>query len=817
MTVLPPLTDAEAVLPETDAGLGALRTERGNLPLRALDVEARVTGLLARTTLRQRFANTLGVPLEATYIFPLPPRAAVTGFRMEVGDRVVDGVLKERGEARAAYDDAIAAGQQASIAEQERPGVFTVRVGNLLPGEEAAITLTMAAPLPWGDGVATYRFPLVVAPRYIPGDALPGPQAGDGTAPDTDAVPDASRITPPVLLPGFPHPVALSVRIELDPAGLPLGEVRSSLHTVVRDEADGCRVLTVTPGERPDRDVVVRYDIAADGVAAALVTTPDQDDDHPAGGTFALTVVPPAGGPAETALPRDAVFVLDRSGSMMGWKMVAARRAVARMIDALGERDRFAVLAFDNVVEQPPGPDPRALSPATDRNRFQAVEFLAGLEARGGTELAQPLMDALDRLGPADPGRDRVLVLVTDGQVGNEDQILARAVPRLTGVRVFTVGIDTAVNEAFLERLASVGGGACELVESDDRLDEAMERVHRRVEPPVLSGLRIEPAGLGVDPDSVAPARLPDLFAGAPVLITGRWAGTPDGALIVRGRLASGEPWSATVPAAPGGDPVLTPVWARARIRDLEDSWAIGDGSADLVERQIVELSLRHGVLSRFTAFVAVDSRVVREGGELRRVTQPVELPAGWAPPPAPPMDLPRPMMAAGTAMAARVGSFAPAAGEAAQVKRRAPLPAPSIIRFGRRGRGKDLSPGLPGLPASDGPISLRAFVRELLDLIDRGLKADRETRLRRLAEGLERVVAMLRAGGAAHERTRPVEDAASRLRGLLAGAPAPEELDRAEHDARTALEALATGSPGPEPATPPATPPKAFWRRRPR
>jgi hypothetical protein len=108
-------------------------------------------------------------------------------------------------------------------------------------------------------------------------------------------------------------------------------------------------------------------------------------------------------------------------------------------------------------------------------------------------------------------------------------------------------------------------------------------------------------------------------------------------------------------------------------------------------------------------------------------------------------------------------------------------------------------------------------FVRELLDLIDRGLKADRETRLRRLAEGLERVVAMLRAGGAAHERTRPVEDAASRLRGLLAGAPAPEELDRAEHDARTALEALATGSPGPEPATPPATPPKAFWRRRPR
>src|SRR4051812_2616458 len=511
MSILPQLT--EPVPAEDDAGLGALVTGRGNLPLRALDVDAKLSGLLATTTLRQRFANTLGEPLEATYIFPLPPRAAVTGFRMEVGDRVVDGVLKERGEARAAYDDAIAAGQQASIAEQERPGVFTVRAGNLLPGEEAAITLTMAAPLPWADGVATYRFPLVVAPRYIPGAALGGPPAGDGTAPDTDAVPDASRITPPVLLPGFPSTVGLSITAELDPAGLPLGEIRSSLHTVVTTEhAGGRRTLTVTPGERPDRDFVLRYGIGGDGITPALVTAADENDGvQAAEGSFALTVVPPVAAASGAALGRDAVFVLDRSGSMDGWKMVAARRAVARMIDGLGERARFAVLAFDTVVEQPAGLPAATLSPATDRNRFTAVEFLAGLKARGGTELATPLTDALDRLGPADPGRDRVLVLVTDGQVGNEDQILALAVPRLTGIRVFTVGVDTVVNEAFRERLASVGGGACELVESDDRLDDAMDRVHRRIEPPVLTGLRIEPVSLGIDKDSVAPARLPDL------------------------------------------------------------------------------------------------------------------------------------------------------------------------------------------------------------------------------------------------------------------------------------------------------------------
>ena len=401
---LPLLSDDElAAEAGREAGVGAIATELGNLPLRAVDVDATLTGLVARVVLIQRFGNRFDRPLEASYIFPLPDRAAVTEFRMEVGERVVEGVLKERGQARADYDTAVAEGRRASIAEEERPGVFTLRVGNLLPGEQVTVRLVMTGPLPWEEGEATFRFPLVVAPRYIPGSPLEGEPVGPGTEPDTDAVPDASRISPPVLLPGFPNPVDLSIKVRIDPAGLDLGAVRSSLHAVVEEDGDGLRTVRAEPGERADRDFVLRMETGSEAVTTALTVAEDVEGGQ---GTFALTLLPPVGAEA-AATARDLVFVLDRSGSMAGWKMVAARRAVARMIDSLRAADRFAVLAFDNRVESPPALGDK-LEAATDRTRFQAVEFLSRLEARGGTEMAAPLARALDLLtgggAPADRG-----------------------------------------------------------------------------------------------------------------------------------------------------------------------------------------------------------------------------------------------------------------------------------------------------------------------------------------------------------------------------------------------------------------------------
>ena len=599
---IPPLGD--------DAGFGALSSAQGILPLRAMEVDARLDGLLGRIEVRQTFVNAFAEALEATYIFPLPDRSAVVGFRMTVGERTIDGLLKERGQARQEYDDAIAAGHRAGIAEEERPNVFTLRVGNLLPGETAIVHLSLVGPLVYDDGEVTFRFPLVVAPRYIPGVPLPGPSVGDGVQPDTNAVPDASRISPPVLLPGFPNPVRLSLTVEVDAA--PTEGFHSSLHALVAEAKTGGWRLRMQPGERLDRDFILRYRVADKAVRSSLTVTPDREGEE---GTFVLTLLPPAG-TAKLGRPRDVVFVLDRSGSMEGWKMVAARRALGRMIDTLVERDRFTVLAFDNAIETPPEAGGGLLT-ASDRNRFRTIEFLARVAARGGTEMAGPLDRAVTLLG-GDSTRDRILVLVTDGQVGNEDQILHALGSRLAGIRVFTLGVDQAVNEGFLKRFAAIGGGSCDLVESEDRLDAVMDKVQRRIGMPVLSDLELAKLGLAIDPESLVPARLPDLFAGSPLTILGRYRGAP-GAVVMKGRDEAGRPWSETLAAERRENPTAAPIWARGQLRSLEDRYAIGTADPEAASRKIVALSLRFGVLCRFTAFVAVDrSQAVNVASSIR-------------------------------------------------------------------------------------------------------------------------------------------------------------------------------------------------------
>jgi Ca-activated chloride channel homolog len=319
MTALALMTDDELARfgKDPEAGYGCLRTDRGVLPLVALRVRAEVSGVVARTEVIQTFVNPTGSPIEATYIFPLPDRAAVNRFRMDVNGRVVEGIVDERAAAREDYDRAIAAGQRAAIAEEERPGVFTLRVGNLMPGERATITLSLVGPLPIDDGEATFQFPLVVAPRYIPGTALGGEQAGLGTAGDTDLVPDASRISPPrtVRLPGVPNPVQLALEVAFD--RVPKA-IASSLHAV----GDDGRTIRVQPGESLDRDFILRWRTDEAELASTLVCADDADG---RGGTFMLTCVPPST-LATAQKPRDVVIVIDRSGSMGGWKMVAARR-----------------------------------------------------------------------------------------------------------------------------------------------------------------------------------------------------------------------------------------------------------------------------------------------------------------------------------------------------------------------------------------------------------------------------------------------------------------------------------------------------------
>jgi Ca-activated chloride channel family protein len=653
---------ADLTTDDSDAGFGALATEKGCLPLRTLDVDVRIDGLSASTTVRQQFVNVFDGPLEATYIFPLPPRAAVTGFRLLADGVEIRGRIDERGQARRDYAQAISEGRQAAIVEEERPDVFTLRVGNIPARSVAWVEFTLVAPVTIDSLEATYRFPLVVAPRYCPGAMLDGDPVGDGIAFDTDLVPDASRISPPILLPGLESPVRLGIAVHVAAGTATAASPEAFGCSLPADDSlddAGCRTITVVPDQRLDRDFILRWKVG-DEAATVTAARVEPDAARPAGlgtgaavadapgdGTFTLSIVPPAAA-VVAAQPRDVVFLLDRSGSMRGWQIAAARRAVARVIDSLSADDRVAAIAFDDVVEH--GASSATLMPATDRNRWRLLEWLATVEARGGTVLAPAIEAVLAVEGstapmtPAEAARSRCIVLVTDAQVGDEDHVLRTLAKNLGDARLFVVGIDNAVNEGLISRLADASGGLVELVESEDRLDDVLERIRARIQPPLVRDLRLAGDGIELIPDSIVPSRMPDLVAGLPLVLRGRYRSKAPGATVrVEGMHVAGAAWETTATVADGATPGIGSLWARGMLRQLEDRWvttdAAGGGLADeaaeavadteQLESRIVRLSTSFGVLCRFTALVAIDERRPDQRPQViepRRVVQTVHM-----------------------------------------------------------------------------------------------------------------------------------------------------------------------------------------------
>ena len=617
-------------------GFGACMTERGNLPLEALDYHSRVRGLTMATQLTQCFRNDFDQHLEATYVFPLPSDSAVTSCVMKIGDRTICAKLKERAEARAEYDQAIAMGKQAAIAEEERSETFSLRVGNLPPGESVEVVLSFFSNLSVVSGEATLRLPLVVAPRYAPGNPLPGPSVGKGVQVDTDQVPDASRITPPTLLPGVKNPVRLSVVVELDPGDLAIHQwqdtIKSSLHDVRVESIDHRCQVTLGNHEKVDRDFILRFQVAKTLTAGLWV---EPNGENPA--TFAINVVAPK---PEIAHPRDVVFLLDNSGSMRGWKMEAAKRAVARVVDTLSSSDRFQVFAFESRLHQPKFQ--KGWVAGNDPNRWNAVQWIASIHAQGGTEMGGAIRKAINcfKGKGGEESRSASIVLITDGHVAGEDSImklLAKCDQRRRP-RIFTLGVDRAVNASILTRLSQFTGGTFELVESEQRLNETMVRFSNEIGVPAIRNLEIIPDGFEIDRNFISPSRQKDLYHNRPLRVFGR---IPTSSLEdeirfkVTGILPDGSAWEESVTATaeplaePDSTPAILPQWGRARVRELEDQYVMKEHKK--LKQEIVHCSLESNVLCRFTAYVAVDDSVVNESGEVHDVIQPVEMPEGWA------------------------------------------------------------------------------------------------------------------------------------------------------------------------------------------
>jgi Ca-activated chloride channel family protein len=600
------------------AGALRLRGAAGEVTAPWLDTEVdiRVSGLVARVSVRQRFINDRPEFVEGTYLFPLPERSAVRALRMRVGERVIEGEIREREEARATYEQARADGRRASLVEQARPNVFTASIANLAPYDTIEVELEYVEVLRYADGRFDLRFPMTVAPRYEPqvpgletsGSMLTSSAPAFGIQADSSA--DAARLTPAVLRVEDDERALASVHVELD-AGIALAGLTSPYHAIdVRRTGTRYTVDLAARKVPMDRDFELEWrpDTASTPRAAVFSETVD-------GEAYALVMLLPDAARTGPRPPREMIFVIDTSGSMEGMSLDQAKAGLKLALAKLGPRDRFNVIQFDSVT--------RTLYDLpvdnSDAARTQALAYVDHLRADGGTEMEPALAAAFEDAPPA--GYLRQVVFITDGGIANEDALFEQIRSRIGDARLFTVGIGAAPNAYFMRKAAELGRGTFTFIGSADEVGEKMQSLLDRLAAPALTNVSIE------WPSTVEawPARVPDLYAGEPVVVSAKLAALA-GSIRVSGELA-GAPWSATLPLAPAqpADGIAS-VWARAKIESLMDAERHGATDA---RRQIVEVALRHRLASAYTSFVAVDHTPVRDAQQsLARRDVPSLLPA---------------------------------------------------------------------------------------------------------------------------------------------------------------------------------------------
>ena len=578
-------------------------------PTLKTDVRISVTGLIARATVSQEFLNPnleKDAWAEGIYVFPLPETAAVDHLRMKIGERIIEGQIKEKAEAKKVYEQAKQEGKRTSLVEQERPNIFTTSVANIGPGERIIVEIEYQETIRYDQGAFSLRLPMVVGPCYIPGTAvvIEDQPLGNGWSLDTDRVPDASRITPPVQHPntGSINPVSLS--IDLAP-GFPLGKLESPYHQILTiAEPDGRQHITLREDTVPaDRDFVLTWKPTHGQAPTVSVFREQRGDEHYA----FLMAMPPIGSDHQpTTVARETIFVIDTSGSMSGTSIEQAKAALLLALNRLTAQDRFNVIQFNSVTHVLFS----QAQPVTSQTLRKAVHYVDNLKANGGTEILPALKMALKGSAPA--SHLRQVIFLTDGQVGNEDELFEVIRTQLGTSRLFTIGIGSAPNSHFMRKAAEFGRGTFTHIGSTSEVKAQMDAIFRKLERPALTDLHIE----GLDGQvEMFPPRIPDLYEGEPVAVVLKGRSLPE-TVTIQGMIGS-APWTTAI-TLKDREPRegLSVFWARQKIAALMDQQHYGQDEA-ATKQAVLDVALPHHLVSKYTSLVAVDVTPVRPADKL--------------------------------------------------------------------------------------------------------------------------------------------------------------------------------------------------------
>ncbi len=602
------------------AGMLAARAagseQRIFIPLKKTEIHMQVSGGIVATEVTQEFKNETGDPLEAVYVYPLPSEGTVTGMVMQVGDRIIQSIVREKQEAREIYEEAVASGKRAALVEQQRPNIFTNSVANIMPGDTLLVKLTLMHTADYREGVYSVTFPLVVGPRYLPFN-IP--------------VPDANEITPPLLHPRYEsgHRVQISASVE----GLPVERIDSSTHAIHVAQASGGNspyaVELATGPVRANRDFHLDIHLTRSEMPRAELVVSDEDDRH-----GMLTLLPPVATELRAArrqVPRDVLFLIDTSGSMSGESIAQARAGLRRCLNMLQPQDHFTIVRFADDYSSF-SPDLRL---ATDERVEAARMYVDGLEADGGTEMQKALAHLLSI--PGTESSMRLVVFLTDGSVGNEESLMQLLHARLGTTRMFTFGIGSAPNEYLMRAMADAGRGQTRFIRSHEDIGEVMSDFFRTLEAPVMTDINIE--WLAAAGDTVAdvewqPQPIPDVFHERPVRI---FAYLPHGTVqaVRLSAKVDGQQKVMEVPLAAAtisSSAPLGKLFGRGKISRLmlDYTLATEDAQRERLKAEVTGLGLKYQLLTQFTSRVAVEQVVANPSERLKRLKVPTELPAGW-------------------------------------------------------------------------------------------------------------------------------------------------------------------------------------------
>jgi len=574
----------------SEAITGLFQKNGGYIPLEGVEVQGDIVGRGAKVQMRQRFRNMEDNSIEVVYKFPLPESAAICGFKAIVDDRIIEGQIEEREKAFEIYDKALSDGHGAQLLDEERPNIFTLSVGNVKPKSVVVIEISYVMLLDTHGSEVRFYLPTTISPRYTPENQ-----------PDQNGIPVHDLVNPPFAL-HVPYGLKLNINVHNFKG---IASVGSASHLINTEFTGDIAVVSFASEITDmDRDFILTVVYKQDFVNRGFLFR-DRDASF-----IQVDFMPDAdtstGDQEDIDRNREIIFLLDCSGSMGGSSIAEAKKALEIMIKALNPGTLFNIYRFGSTFEH-------LFSRSMEYNEKRMTEALTYLSetdaSLGGTAVLAPLKNIyLDKLKGS---QCRDIVLITDGEVGNEDQVMDLVKRFADNTKLHTVGIGNGPNEFFIKGLARTSRGASELIAPHERIEPKVLRIFNKVINGSIRNIRID---WGVDVEQ-APVNFA-AFIGQGMSIFAHIKGghAEYQSIKVTGETRSGlRTWDIELAPVSKEETPIPLLWAREKIRDIEEDSMQGSRQRERINkkssRDIVEISKQYGIASSLTSFVGVEKR----------------------------------------------------------------------------------------------------------------------------------------------------------------------------------------------------------------